>query len=92
MCTELELHVLQAFRDDGEPMDLAYVPEDVHILQEFLDGYKTEGAYINEHSTEEERKMMSDFIILVEADIAGGADYTSGVFDTVIKAIRHFGL
>lgn len=90
MCTELELHVLQALRDGGEPLDLEYIPEDVHVLQEWVDGYKT-GAYINEDSTEEERELLNDFIMLAELDI-NGADYSPYSFERIMKAIWHFGL
>jgi inorganic pyrophosphatase len=89
-CTELELHVLQALRDDGEPIDLEYIPKDIHILQEFVDAYKT-GAYIFEDSTEEDRKLLADFIKIVEEDI-DGHDYTPSNFMRVMEAIRFFGL
>ena len=90
-CTELELHVLQALRDGGEPLDLEYIPKDKHILQEWVDGYKTEDAYVNEDSTEEERKLLADFILFVEEDMEG-MDYSPSRFERIMEAIWHFGL
>lgn len=91
-CTELEMHVINHFRnkpgwsEDGW-VDMA---EDEHCLQEFLHGYKNEpDAYA---SSDEELVLIKDCVRILEADIDGQFEYNAKDCETVIKALETFGL
>lgn len=90
--TELELHLIQHYRD-SEPIiypDMPYHAEH-HVLEEFVDGYtNARDAYSD--GSEEQEQLMDSFLKIAKADIDGGFEYTSGAFEIVIKALNTFGL
>jgi acyl-CoA reductase-like NAD-dependent aldehyde dehydrogenase len=86
--TELELHVIDHFSNNGEWQDLP-LDEEEHCLQEFYDAYKeNKDAYA---STPEEIELIDECIRIIGEDIEG-TDYTAENCKTVIEALEKFGL
>jgi len=90
-CTELENRLSDWFRDNMPNEDWGLQPENIHSLQEHVDGYINQReAYTN--NDPELETLIDDFLRIAVSDIEGTFEYTTSGYDIVIKALTTFGL
>lgn len=92
--TELEMHVIQHFRDTKEPLDIG---SESHVLEEFLEGYKRknpDGTYTYAMGPDYEKdvNILEKFAKIIQDDIDGTFNYNPEDCKLVIDAIEKFGL
>ena len=95
--TELELHLLQWFKETGEPMDIEFyrhAGDSFHCLDEFIDGYgRKENGFstYNFNGDEDLEIRINKFLQLAQKD-REDQSYSSSNFEFITELIDELGL